>query len=133
MITLPQEHEDTVQYCEEIIKEIETTLKTIYKNTFPDDIEFEEPLIDEIVTGLKKRLDGSYLWESSKIKKLWRDGLIDKEECEKRLGELGLPDSKSLWAMRWMMRKYKLLKDPKTGKEKTRLNIKPSNKKNSIR
>ena len=97
MITLPQEHEDTVQYCEEIIKEIETTLKTIYKNTFPDDIEFEEPLIDEIVTGLKKRLDGSYLWESSKIKKLWRDGLIDKEECEKRLGELGLPDSKSLW------------------------------------
>lgn len=109
MITLPQEHEDMIQ------------VNQVYENTFPDDIEFIKPHIDEIVTGIKKRLEGSYIWESSTIKKLWRDGMINQEECEKRLGKLGMPDSKSLW----FMRHYS--KTCKTGKEKTVLTIKPSN------
>jgi len=131
-----------VQYIEQMIKEIDKprsaaqfyeNVHNMYEQTFPDDIDFEEPEIDKFVEGISNRLKGTYIWESSKIKKLWRDGLINQEECEKRIGDLGFPDNKSIWVMRWIKRRYKLLKDPEAEKEKTILKIRPSNKINKIR
>ncbi len=75
--------------------------------------------------SIKERSKGNWINEYDNLKQLWKDGLIGKKELEDRLGELGIPDSKSMGQIRTFRRIYTCSNSNKRKSEKTIIRIYP--------
>ncbi len=87
----------------------------------------EEPDYAGIIKSINDRRKGKWINEYDDLNQLWKDGLIDKNELEDRLGELGVPDKESMWKLRGFRRIYQCSKSNKKRSEKTIIRIYPKN------
>ena len=88
----------------------------------------KEPDYDIIMNSIKERSKGTWINSYDNLKKLWKDGLIGKNEFEDHLGELGLPERGTLGLLKGFSRSYACSNSNKKKSEKTIIKIYPKNK-----
>lgn len=74
--------------------------------------------------SINKRSKGNWINEYDNLKQLWKDGSIDKNELEHRLGDLGVPKQGTLFMLKGFRRICS--KSNKKRSEKTFIRIYPN-------
>lgn len=85
----------------------------------------EEPDYEAITKSIKKRSEGNWINAYDNLKQLWKNRLIDKNELENSLGELGVPKSGTLWMLKGFRRIDECSNFNKKRNEKTFIKIYP--------